>query len=837
MLVAEPAYEGASGRTRVERRGYVCRCGARFAVELLRAVDAVADPAEARRLLDGSANRARCARCGADEPLAVTVVFHDPSRALLSLLIPDGMRHRELEELGRLYLRLAGDGAAVPRYVRELRVALGLDELRAIAGEPSSPVATAPAVEPVTDPHRELPLGLVAGGSGGVPLAEAPTPVPPVHAAPSTATPTQLAVATAPPADAVFEEATRARVAIPEARAAAVERWVAHREPATTLAIDDEILHLVALPRSESAPFVEAPLELRVQLHRMPSYPLVVLTLLGAPAGGNRPRALHALLEIGRAAHRIVLERLARRAAVTLELFTPEYLPLARHVVAAPLENNVTRLFAGAREALKRIPSGQRDFEGARRAFLAPDYDRLGRVEPEFEATRGGLDGPRAVRRAVAEISRWSEAGAEAYLIEIRSFPAGAWSELRARVARRALDLGVHVRRSIIERALSEAQVAAAWPDVLQRQLQAFAAVVSGRRPNDLQPDEEMENWRLLFGECKSAGVVADPEVRALAAARSSRPPARQPPHPEEPALEQPVFDAVRTPTPELLSLLERRELRREVALALCERRDPVALAPLFHVLPKMTRAEVSRVLPALVAGYGDTAIPLLVDGLRSRKSYLRQGCALGLGTLGRAQSIEPLLELLRTEPTEVWREVARALGDLGAPVVPAIGQRLRTLGSASAPGSDPLADEVRERLLRALAHAAGRGERQAVERLGASPDPLVAEPARRALAILDEVRRADREVRVEAPRDQTVVRAFSRRFFEVLGEDAELADLDPQEVAEADGATGDQPAEVDEDAEPLDDADLVEEPAAHAVVSRSDTTQPRLILPRDRGT
>jgi hypothetical protein len=248
--------------------------------------------------------------------------------------------------------------------------------------------------------------------------------------------------------------------------------------------------------------------------------------------------------------------------------------------------------------------------------------------------------------------------------------------------------------------------------------------------------------------------------------------------------------------------------------VALSERRELSALESIFHALPRMTRAEANHVLPAVVAGFGPAAGPLLLEGLRARKSYLRQGAALGLGAVGAADAVGPLCDLLISEPTEVWREVARALGDLGAPSALGLAERLR----------GGVAPEAVERIVRALAHIAGRKGREAVEAMAVSSgDARLGEPARRALALLDEVRRGDREVRDEhapAPREYTVVRAFSRRFFEALGDGEELAEIDLEEVQaepddlDAGAASARHPGEddEDEDAQPLDDADLVEE-------------------------
>src|SRR5262249_59139289 len=112
---------------------------------------------------------------------------------------------------------------------------------------------------------------------------------------------------------------------------------------------------------------------------------------------------------------------------------------------------------------------------------------------------------------------------------------------------------------------------------------------------------------------------------------------------------------------PALLELLEDKDLRLDAAIELARRREPMAVAPVFAAVRRMMRGEAVRVMPHLIS-FGPPAVPHLIDGLRSPKAYLRQGSALALGVMKNADGIDPLCDLLVGEPTEVWKEVARAL-------------------------------------------------------------------------------------------------------------------------------------------------------------------------------
>jgi hypothetical protein len=238
----------------------------------------------------------------------------------------------------------------------------------------------------------------------------------------------------------------------------------------------------------------------------------------------------------------------------------------------------------------------------------------------------------------------------------------------------------------------------------------------------------------------------------------------------------------------------------------------------------------------------------------------MRQGCALGLGALKTALGVDALVKLLLAEPTEIWSEVARALGDVGAQAVMPLAAKLRDVDA-----------ERRDRIIHALAHVAARtgGAHGPLEGLAAGRDRLVAAAAERALASVAEVQAEYETVRGRAGRagrlaEPTVVRGFSRRFYEVLdgaaradatsedsGEDpmsadasADAEELTPADLEQIDTAEHGAPAD---EAEPLDEEDLVTATDVQSLprllgepkstpATREDSTDPRPRgLPRDR--
>ena len=133
MARSPESYAGAWGRTRTEAVHYSCPCGLLLSAEVHRAVNATRDPAVAARLRDGVLGRVSCPSCGQGGSVEVPVVYHDEERRQFVLVLPPGLRHRELEERAELLLALARDaGAAIPPYVVEFKVVFGAAALFAL---------------------------------------------------------------------------------------------------------------------------------------------------------------------------------------------------------------------------------------------------------------------------------------------------------------------------------------------------------------------------------------------------------------------------------------------------------------------------------------------------------------------------------------------------------------------------------------------------------------------------------------------------------------------------------------------------------------------------------
>jgi CpXC protein len=770
-----PSRVYAGARTRKGPVAYSCPCGERFRAEVYYVLDSD-EGAAFDKLCDGTLNRVRCPSCGLASDVQVPVVFHDLAKPRLTLVLPDALRHRELAERGALLTMLAAENEPAPLYVLEPEVVFGAAGLRAsLAPQPSS--GDFAAATAVTTPAVPLPS-----------LSDTDqTPV--------------------------SDVATRLRITVPDPRQTVIDRWIASREGPATFLVEDQVMAVAALSSEALEHFAAGPVELRVQLHRLPSYPIVTLTFVaGKSEVPVEDQVLSVPLDLARAAHRVVLEALGRKSRLTLELYDPDYLPVVQHKVTAPLEENVRRIIVEAKDALERLAPATRSFERARATLVAPKYDRLGHTDVDLPRDADMLEMPSAVRRALQQVARWSEPSAEAYLLEIRSLPLGQWRALRARVIRRALDAGIAVAKPLVERSAKEHMAPLpSWPELLEIGVRRFAEVASRQRPNDLSAVDEAENWELLLRECALAGVAVDDKVRELATAAQRRVRATTS-----------GVDLRSLGSDELVALLERKELRREAALILCERRDPALLPAVFSAIRRMARAEANVVLPA-VTSFGAAAEKWFMEGLKSKKSFMRQGCALGLGALKTPHGVDALVHLLLDEPTEIWGEVARALGDAGPMAVMPLAARIREVDS-----------DHRDRIVHALAQVAARPENQArspVEMLAEGRDALVAAAAQRALGLIADIQREDQNVR-RGTTDATVVRGFSRRFYDAISGSIELSPADLEEISDDD----DEGKKADGDDDIRTATDLPVLTTASGEINDSTAPQPRRTsLPRDR--
>ena len=223
--------------------------------------------------------------------------------------------------------------------------------------------------------------------------------------------------------------------------------------------------------------------------------------------------------------------------------------------------------------------------------------------------------------------------------------------------------------------------------------------------------------------------------------------------------------------------------------MELASRRERRSIIPVMAAVDRMNRNDSVNVLGA-VANFGDDATTALVKALGNSKPFIRQGSALALAVLKNEEAIEALSDQLLSEPTSLWKEIARGLGMAGPPAIMSLASRLSEQDISK-----------RERVSWALAHIAVRGGTKLIERMASGRDSVASAVARRALELREVAVEDDVNVRGQhTPSDQTVNRAFSRQFFQALEATAPVSEGRPE-----------RPAEMSSPALVLDEADLLE--------------------------
>jgi hypothetical protein len=553
---------------------------------------------------------------------------------------------------------------------------------------------------------------------------------------------------------------------------------------------DSRVRVAIRVPTTSAAPFTASPLDVRLQLHRQPEYPVVVL-VIGTPASlrdVGPPHRVVVPFDVADEADRKVLAQLERDFAIDLDVLV-ERRRLRRVRLRAPLGANVGYVVRAATDHLRTIAGPQQSYGLAIAAVTAPGFDLLGAAHDEHGEFRvdklEAVATANQVRRALSIARRFSKPSREDYLVTTRGFPLARWHELRNGVLVRAVAMGLWMGPELAQSAVSEG-LARSRKDLAGKLEQGFAALLADAVANDLDADAIEDNRKALAEEAQALGLAAvggavvsenEPVVSGTIAPRPS-------PGANGASLKH-------KGVAELIAMLDDRDVRIEVALELCDRGDAAAVRPVMNAARRMGRSEAVRVLGAMVK-LGLAAAPALTAGLASSKSFLRHGCALALALLRTDAGSEAVIDALLAEPTEVWREIARAVGHIGPPALMPLAARLGRMG-------DRAGAAAQERIAWAMAHVGVRGGRAAIETLAAGQS-AVAPVAKLALERLEPAARDD--IRDKGPaREVTVNRAFSRRFFEAL--EKGLPEVAAGELQALDASS---PMEL------LDDADLLDE-------------------------
>ncbi len=480
--------------------------------------------------------------------------------------------------------------------------------------------------------------------------------------------------------------------------------------------------------------------ELLVQYLVVDSYPVILLSLVDW--SDSRPYVRRASLDPKSEKDRALLERLQEDFAATVAVFGPEGRFERTLEVAAP-ERRPN--LAMALDRAGRVEGHGDPMTALERALAAPPPVKLRGHPFEFSTPAAGAE--EALQR-VAALAKWSAPAKLDMALLALSIPREVVDEQFRRILSDALTHGISLPPPLVSRAVSLG-VASEPGELLLRLIEAFRATTVLPDYGGLGAEAAARNWERLLEAASEHEVSLTSETHELAWKTIAEVRGSDEPNEVDP---QAIGDQ---PTEDLLRLLEHPKVRKEAALELLSRGDADLLADVYRAVRKMPPEEVLEVVPRVVA-FGEAGADALIDGLSARKTFVRQISALALGELQLRRSIAPLVHLLQTEPTEVWREIGRVIGSFGS-------SALRTLTRAM---RDPKGLE--ERFAYTLAHLAPRAEKK-IEALQEDENESV---RRIALAMVTQREQADAHARMlqnEAAEPQEAVLAFSWRFYRGL--------------------------------------------------------------------
>ncbi len=486
-------YEGVLGTTHKRSFHVRCRCNAQFIARLYRTVNAQTDPALASWLRSGNGefNHAVCPHCHGSIALGTSVIYHDPQVEIFVLVLPESSRHLEIQERAELVSAIGDEtDVTVPEYVMAFPVVFAA-ELGAHLDRGTSHRLRAPHTLKTPSEHdSEL--------SSGVPKREVTGQI--TQPSPSVRIEASPPCAEGPDAKDGVPRTCFEKAVEPESNTLHVARE--KRPDNVACYVDDGDDGQVKLRARVDAVGLGCLLQklcVTVQMHSLPTYPLVTVTL----SGPNRASPIVFPLDVGTKDGRAVMESLAEEFAFLLELFDTEFSPAYTGTVAAPLSANMRYILAVVDEQWRTIPSRKRSWSAAWAAYSDPLFDRWGERneylcqfdERKLEALGSVTD----VVGALDLVRTFSHPEAEQFLILVRGYPMQRWMDLRRRVLIRAFELGLWPGTALAHVALSEG-LATSRKELLAKLQRNFSALCDGGRVR-LADGIVAGNWEALKEE------------------------------------------------------------------------------------------------------------------------------------------------------------------------------------------------------------------------------------------------------------------------------------------------------------------------------------------------
>lgn len=497
--------------------------------------------------------------------------------------------------------------------------------------------------------------------------------------------------------------------------------------------------------------------DLLAQLVVVEECPVVLLTVVER-AGESRPTVLRAAVDPRSDDGREMLETLRRGFRARVVLFTASGTYLRAVDASAPREGNAQRI--NERVAKMRAAAAVDVATALPRVLSAPPPIAAENHPFAPEAERKEARNVTEAKGALDALEKWSDHERMDHAVLVLSIPVDQVEGSIKQILEGAVSYGLPLPGRLRKRALGlgVADDAAA---LVARQIEAFSKTTKPKDRGGLDAEGAAAGWEALLEAAGEAEVAIDTTTHELAwklirAVRGGNAADIDPAKLSDMGI------------PELVMLLEHPRYRCDAAIEIASRKEADLAERLCKAVRKMPRNEVVRVVPRIV-DLGDDAGDAFIDGLSARKTFVRQAFALSLGQLKLRRAVVPLLHLLVSEESEVWREVARVLGAFGTASVRTVTRQLK----------DPKGPK--ERYVMTLAHLLNHGCKKQVDKLVADDRPSVATMAVESLTLRQQAKITDDRACGKMALDKKdAILEFSRRFYAELegrsGRD-ELAD------------------------------------------------------------
>lgn len=476
------------------------------------------------------------------------------------------------------------------------------------------------------------------------------------------------------------------------------------------VAVSGDTVRLFArLDPSRSDAF-ESGAELLVQLASVQGYPVVLLVLV--ENGGERPYVRRAALDPKRASHRRVLGELAGVFSARVALYAGDGRYRRIVDVQAVREANVRAILEKTSGPVDAVVDAETACE---RALAVPPPFRESHPfggDSRYETAREAFD-------AIVKFAQWSSFEKWERAVFALSVPIPRVEEAFLAIGEAAKKFGLVMPAALRDRVL-ELGLAPDASSLLAEQAEAFRRLAGSPGRGGLTVREVASNWEALLAEAAEHefAIEAETHEEAWKVLRTVRGDTRT-------RASLPVdVELSKLPAmggPELVMLLDHPKARRHAAIELAKRADSQHASLVVQAMRKMPRVDVARVAPHLPK-FGEAVGDALLDALAARKTFVRHAAVLALGELKSRRAVTPLVQLLATEESDVWRDIARVLGELGS-------ASLRAIAKLTKDGK-----LEQERAAWALAHALHQGFRKQVEQLG-KDDPATAAAVAEALS------------------------------------------------------------------------------------------------------